>query len=214
MSSNVVARLAELNNSGQWKQADQLAAHYAQNASFQPDAGFFFQWALARRLIGKNPQEQIEAARLAPGYSEQMAGDFDRDAGLDFLRQGVLDKAEQMFDSARSIHDGALNRMAVLEMCYGRLFLTKAQYVKAEQSHEKANQIWCEIADADPQWIKNNRFHWLKAKAALGKRERSLYLAIKDSEPRLDRKVCAFLMHYFGKVGFWLTSQAESKLFK
>lgn len=153
MSSKAVTRMSELINAGRWKQAVLIAEHAEKDPSFQPDAHFYIQWALVKRLLGQDTETQLERARASSGYNELMAGDIIRDAALGLLREGNPDEAERTLAGAYEYHQGNTNRMAALLMSEARIHFARSQYALARSAHERAYRMWRTAPDADRQWV-------------------------------------------------------------
>jgi len=208
VSSNVAGQISELINKGRFKEAKKLGEAHQNDENANQSAHFFFQWGLARSLVRKDNSAQFEHASHCADYTKQMEGDFYRDAALVAAKQGKLTRAAELLFMVGDMlwEEPDLNREAALHMARGRVRYIEESYEAALMHHEEAADIWAKAEKAsefvDQQWVKNNRFYQLRVTARLGEDTSGLYREFHQSrEPRPDRRVLAFLYHYFGKIG-------------
>lgn len=99
---------------------------------------------------------------------EMINGDLLRDQALEAIRYGHLNLADRLLQQACLLHLEDANRQAVLRMVKARILYARKDYKKAVILHAKAEAMWGEIGgDANPQWIRSNRFHWRLATLAM-----------------------------------------------
>ncbi|PLS81144.1 hypothetical protein CYG49_02805 [Candidatus Saccharibacteria bacterium] len=172
---------------------------------------FWFQLSLANNLLGQPSEARkcFEYAQQCPDYTPLIEGDFMRDEALALIRLNELDLAGVALKQAQRLHAEDLNRMAALVMVRGRRASAVGNYVLAERLHRQADEQWRKLGDkADQQWIKNNRFYWLKAAVMSGADIKGLiYLHIVTTESNRKRLLATKLMYHLGRPGVKLVER-------
>lgn len=199
MSTDVAAVIGQLINQGQFSDAvDVGLIHETDTASHSPD--YWFQYGLARAHAGLDGREQYWRALAHPDCRELMKADICRDLVGIAGRLGDYGTAARLTEEGYRLAYDDANRTAAIYMAAARVHSLVGAHREALQLHEEAHAFW-QIAgtDADAQWVMNNRFYWLRAKALLERPRRILYREFTRSpESRADRRRQAAQFFYGG----------------
>jgi hypothetical protein len=98
-------------------------------------------------------------------------------------------------------------------MAEARLAFAHGDISLALRLHTEADAMWRGLKVPNEQWMRNNRFHWLKPLVAAGADQTKLYATIMADEPRRDRRVRAQIMHRLGRPGLWIDRIIEELFF-
>ncbi len=165
-------------------------------------AHVWFRVALAARLTKKDPSRFEKLMRTAPDYSLIMEGDLRRDQALQAIRRHQFKEAEQLLRDVAQMHEGSENRYAALQMVRGRLDLAKGNLKSAASHFRAADDNWALLGKkADPQWVTNNLFHWLRCLVLLRDSDRfKVYTRFIVREPDTNRSQAASTMMLRGPL--------------
>lgn len=211
LSTDVIGEISDLINKGAFKAAAELARSY-EDSELQDSAHFWFQYGLARNGAGLNGAKQYIEATYCDDCTDGMKADINRDLALLAAHMGEFSLAlEYLLVGLDFVSDDDFNRLAATHMIGGRVVALDGQYGDALEHHVFAHRIWQQAGDdADPQWIMNNRFYWLRTAALLERPRHGLYKQLKASpEPRADRRRQAAGFLYAGPVAAGLSLARE-----
>lgn len=156
---------------------------------------FWFQLGLAINLIDPTDLKlELIEKRLenSPDYNDSIGGDWLRDQALGALRLGKIEYALAYIEMAEDKHRDDRNRMAAIDMVKGRIYYKQKNLFKSIFFLKEADKAWSEIGEkADKAWIRDNRFHLLKAMVAdrfpQDEIEQLAETIINSDEPNLTR---------------------------
>jgi hypothetical protein len=212
MSDDVITAISRLINEKRWYEAERLGAEHGFDEAVAGSAHFWFAYGLARELTGGDGEWEFDEAAKCPDFTMQMQGDMNRDLALGLARMRRFDEAFDLLCQAEDIFKGDANRLASIEMLWGRVEYLRGHFRLAEEFHFKADAAWRELGDAtNLQWIMNNRFYWLKVQATMGLPMRRLYHDfLRSPEPREDRRKLARLYFRYGPAGVAMGNAFET----
>ena len=164
-------------------------------------AHVWFLVALAARLSGADATPFQKGARQAPDYTPILEGDLLRDAALHNVRLGRIHEAELLIPRIYDRHVGDENREAALDMVRGRIDYAKGKYWVASADHHYADETWKRIGNlADPQWVANNLFAWLRALVKVkGSARKEIYRRFMELEVSAKRRKIATRLVRYGR---------------
>lgn len=208
----IIDKIKELINQGKFKEAREYAKYINSLVmSHINNAHFYFYYSLTVRLTSKNGQDvsllrEIESEmKSCDNFTQNIYGDYLRDEALMMVRLGYTKKAQETVDEMLNyIENGDYNRKAAYKMVIGRINYIQHDTWLATVHHKEADLLWQTHEEtADPQWIKNNRFHWLKAMAAQGYKLRYLFETakeIRDSGDSNKTRLLRVKLIRFGRI--------------
>jgi hypothetical protein len=171
-----LSEISTLINMGKWKDAQRELAIKGTAGNDTLSAHYWVMRSLVARLLGGDEEADryIDQARRCDDWSDTLDGDSRRDVVLAICRklaiQGRWRKdqqlallAHQQIAIAQKLFGNDENRQASLLMTRARLAYSLDRYAEAVWLHKQAAEKWGSVPGADVQWIRNNRFHWLKA---------------------------------------------------
>lgn len=168
-----------------------------------------FATILAARLSGYPAGPILYRLEEFRGYNDTVKGDNYRDSAIQLIRKGDLDTARTLLKVARELHQGDEDRKAALLMAEAQLELatgTDEGARRAQSLHNHAHAVWEGLQKQElpftAQWILNNRFHYIRSMTAVGYAAPSELRTLLQTEPRLDRRLRARMMHMLGKFGY------------
>ncbi len=211
----VAEHITGLINLGKFHEAYRQVGAYIDEANSRGDvsAHLWFQRVLTGNLTGQSVASDVAALRKAPDYSGLMEGDLWRDEMLRAIRQGDLTRANDLRHKIVRYHRSDPNRMAAYVMAVARLRFAQGRWQSAARLHALADSLWCKLGpDADAQWMRSNRFHWLRALVAAERSSKGLYRYIMADEPRRDRRWRATFLFTFGASGSTFDNWLEQRV--
>lgn len=168
-----------------------------------------FATILAARLSDNPAGPILYRLHEYKGFDNTVKGDNYRESAIQLIRKRDLDSARALLKIARTLHSDDQNRLAALLMAEAQLELATGSEEgarKAQSLHNHAHAIWEGLEKQGlpftPQWVMSNRFHYIRSMAAISYSAPSEIRVLLKTEPRLDRRLRARMMHMFGKLGY------------
>lgn len=175
-------------------------------------ASVAFRVYYAAQLAGKPSSlvPSLLAANVYSGYTLTEHGDVLRQVTSSMIRGRFLKKVPTNIKEVAFLRQQDDDRLAAVAMLWGQYFLANKQPREAVAKHEDAQTMWehCE-APITFALFHENQFHALRAYAASGKSNKSLYRAFMASELHRGRRARARLLHYLRHWYYWIDAIIE-----